>query len=203
MSHPVDHIKQYLDITPEMEDSLRAMMTEKSFRRGQSIMLPQKLQVAPPYIRKGSARSFYLHGGRDHTYSFAFDDEFISIPMSRLQDAEATVGIEFLEPTDAIFMPIHDLRSLFKDYEREHAAEIASYLMSNLLDHTREIETRLLALQSMSAIERYQWFIQRYPDVTGRATITQIASFLGVTKETLYRIRAGRYSGTGQKTTTK
>lgn len=94
MSHPIEHIKQYIDITPEMEDSLRAMMTEKRFRRGQSIMLPQKLQVAPPYIRKGSARSFYLHGGRDHTYSFAFDDEFVSIPMSRIQAADATVGIE-------------------------------------------------------------------------------------------------------------
>lgn len=48
-------------------------------------------------------------------------------------------------------------------------------------------------LQNTSARERYQWVVDRYPRLLERSTVTQIASFLGVTKETLYRIRAGKY----------
>ena len=60
--------------------------------------------------------------------------------------------------------------------------------------HVLALEERLDALQTMSAEERYRWALKRYPRITECATLTQIASFLGVTKETLYRIKSGKYN---------
>lgn len=193
MAHPVDHISDHFDISPEMEHTLRSMMSERRFSRGEKILGRHELQSIAFYIRKGSARAYYLHTGREHTYSFAFDDEFVSVPMSLLKTPDATVAIEFLESTDVIFMPVTDMRTLIQDFGNEHMAEVASYIISILFEHSQLIEERLLVFQSMSAPERYQWLINMYPAILERATITQIASFLGVTKETLYRIRAGKY----------
>ncbi len=194
MAHPVDHIRQYLDITPEMETSLRSIMSERYFRRGEKFDGIHAFRSLAFYIRKGSARTFYHHMGREHTYSFSFDDEFISIPFSLfMHGSDGNVTIEFLENTELIFMPIADTRTLIQDYGNEHVAEVASYVISMLFEQYQTVEERMLVFQSMSASERYKWLISRYPKILERATITQIASYLGVTKETLYRIRSGKY----------
>lgn len=193
MSHPVDHIRARLGISAEMESAIRSMMTERHFRRGDTIMGHQELRRIAYYIRRGSARSYYTRMGCEHTYSFAFDDEFVSMPMAMLNTPDADIAIEFLEPTDVIFMPVADMREKFRDFSREHMAEVAGMLVSALYEHLQTVEERLLVFQSMGAAERFEWLINTYPTILERATITQIASFLGVTKETLYRIRAGKY----------
>lgn len=194
MADPIDHIRKHLDITPEIEYKLRSMMTESFFRRGQAIFSNHDLRSLAFFIRKGSARSFYLHAGKEHTYSFTLDDDFITIPMSlAAKDTEITMGIEFMEPTEVVFMPIPDLRNIIKNFGETHMAEVASYIISVLFEHSQMIEERLLVLQSLTATERYRWFAEKYPVILERANLTQIASFLGVTKETLYRIRGGKY----------
>lgn len=194
MADPIDHIRKHLDITPEIEDKLRNMMTESCFRRGQAMFSNHDLRSLAFFIRKGSARSFYLHAGKEHTYSFTLDDDFITIPMSIAGiDTPITMGVEFMETTEVVFIPIPDLRKVIKNYGESHMAEVASYIISVLFEHSQTLEERLLVLQSMTATERYRWFANKYPQILERANLTQIASFLGVTKETLYRIRGGKY----------
>lgn len=48
-------------------------------------------------------------------------------------------------------------------------------------------------MQTLNATQRYRWLINRYPRILESATTTQIASYLGLTKETLYRIRNNKY----------
>lgn len=197
MANLIDHIREHLDITQEMEDRLRMMITETHFRRGETIFSNHDLRSLAFFVRKGSARSFYLHSGREHTYSFTLDDDFITIPMSIANsDDEIIIGIEFMEPTDVMFIPIADMRTIIDNYGESNIAEVASYLISILFEYSRTIEERLMVLQSMSATERYQWFTNKYPAILERANLTQIASFLGITKETLYRIRSGKYKQT-------
>lgn len=169
-------------------------MSERQFRRGERFEGIHALRSLAFYIRKGSARTFYHHMGREHTYSFSFDDEFISMPFSLFRHVpDANVTVEFLENTELIFMPIDDTRKLIQNYGNEHVAEVASYVISMLFEQYQTVEERMLVFQSFSASERYNWLINRYPKILERATITQIASYLGVTKETLYRIRSGKY----------
>ena len=62
-----------------------------------------------------------------------------------------------------------------------------------MMAHVKYLEERVMLLQTASAPERYRWMEKRYPRVIERATMTQVASFLGITKETLYRIRSNKY----------
>lgn len=194
MADPIDHIRKHIDITSEMESSLRQMMSEAHFRRGQTKFSNHELRSLAFFIRKGSARSFYIHAGKEHTYSFTLDDDFITIPKAIANLVpDVTIGIEFMEPTEVVFIPIADMRTIINRYGHKHIAEVLSYMISVLFEHTQNIEEHMLVLQSLSATERYRWFTQKYPAILERASLTQIASFLGITKETLYRIRGGKY----------
>ena len=72
--------------------------------------------------------------------------------------------------------------------------EWTMFLNAILYEYAGYLEERLFNLYNASARERYEWVLRRYPRLGEVATTTQIASFLGITKETLYRIRGGKYS---------
>ena len=193
MGHPIDHIRTHLEIPPEMEQSLRSIMPQHTFKRGETISAISDMRSNVFYIQNGAARVYYLKSGKEHTYSFAFDDEFVTLSPYLWKTPDNIPTIEFLEPTEVIFVPIPGTHFLMQDYAREHLAEASTFLLTALIEHTHFLEERIFVLQTASATERYKWLINRYPKILERATITQIASYLGVTKETLYRIRAGKY----------
>ena len=67
----------------------------------------------------------------------------------------------------------------------------ASHLMAELItDHAIFLEERLYLLQFMSSKERYDALIKRVPEVSQKVSLTDIASFLGVSRETVSRIRS-------------
>jgi len=146
------------------------------------------------FIHKGSARVFYLRDGKEYTFSFSFEDEFIALPKFLLEKPDTITTIEFLEPSQVYVIPyIKDYESI-KEMTRKNIVDIAVFITTLLIEHTNRLEERLLLFQNASASDRFKWLIKRYPKILERASITQIASFLGVTKETLYRIRSNKYS---------
>lgn len=178
-------------LSPENEQKLRSLIEQRSFRRGEIINNHNNnMLIQSFYIVHGSARAYYTRNGKEHTYSFAFDDEFVMIPhMMTHHHSDSTMSIEFMEPTDVVFIPHARLRDSVSD----NPYEANLFQIAALRDYCRVLEERYLMLQNTSARERYQWVVDRYPRLLERSTITQIASFLGVTKETLYRIRSGKY----------
>ncbi len=193
MAHPIDHIRERIDISPEQEAALCSLMRRHTFRRGETLSALNDIRMYVFFIVKGSARVFYLRGSKERTFSFALDDEFVMLSRTLMDRPYSQMTIEFLEPTEVIFIPLSDMRTLMREMAVSHIAEISTVVMTALHELTLVLEERLLMFQSASAVERYNWFVGRYPKILERATITQIASFLGVTKETLYRIRAGKY----------
>lgn len=193
MLHPIDHLKKVLDLTPQQEESIRSMVEERSYRKGDRITALSDIRTHNIYITRGAARVFYVKGGKQHTFSFAFEGEFVSISVNLVDKPYSQLTIEFLEPTDVVLMPIDNIHLMVESLGKGHGKEIATMVITALLDLVRSLEERLLMLQGLSAKERYAWLLNRYPLILERATVTQIASFLGITKETLYRIRAGKY----------
>lgn len=177
----------------EIKEAIDEITTELTFRRGQTITAIANMRNNLYYLISGAARVFYLHGGKEHTYSFAFNNEFISLSHPLLNDSNLTVTIEFLENTTLMSIPLDGVERLLKDMNRDSAGKIMYNILSNVQSHMIHLEERILMLQTYSAPERYQWIINRYPLILERANISQIASYLGITKETLYRIRSGKY----------
>lgn len=193
MPNPIDRLSEYIHLSDELLSLLHSVTIEKHFKRGDTIEVDPETLPQTYFVRKGSARAFYIRNGRERTYSFAFDDEIVATPITLLKIPDTIMCIEFLEPTDMIIIPRQDVRKIMEQHNKAHSIELAFYFLNLLFDNTLRLEERLLMFQLMNATERYHWFVTTYPTVTERATLTQIASYLGIAKETLYRIRSGKY----------
>lgn len=193
MPHPVDHIIERIQISPELEQSIRDLVIERRYNRGDTISRRLDMRNYTFYIQHGAARVYYIAGGREHTFSFAIDDQFVSLANRLLNTPDSVMVIEFLEPTTVLFIPHAQMHATMEEFRSSHNEEMSLFVITALLEHQKILEERLIMLQTANAVKRFEWFQRRYPRILERATITQIASFLGVTKETLYRIRSGKY----------
>lgn len=192
MPHPVDILKRVFKLSPEILDKLHAKMKEKHMEKGSTIDGHKHIQQHTYYIKRGAARAYYMKDGKEHTMSFAFDDEYLMTHLV-LNSIDIPLSIKFMEDSDIIYIPIKSFRDEVKQEADVNTLEASMFLNTTLSLYNSYLEERIYTLQCMDATERYNWALKRYPRLLECATVTQIASFLGVTRETLYRIRSGKY----------
>jgi hypothetical protein len=198
MPHPIEILqKLHSDLPEDLIERVRDLMVEEHVKKGYCLEIPR---ITPGtgrsyYIKKGAARTYYIDKGREYTLSFAFDDDFIITNRLHGVMPSENVGVMFLEDTDMLVFTHSEIHhTIAKEGEqRTNPLEWTMFLNTVLYEYVGYLEDRLFYLYNASARERYDWALKRYPRLGDVATITQIASFLGVTKETLYRIKGGKY----------
>ncbi len=184
----IDHISAQLHLTPLMKERLKSLTTILKFKKGDTLGQENGgIRGRFFLIKSGAARIYYLKDGKDITTWFAFENDLLISLRSKFSRQEYPEVIEFLEDTEVIAV---------QRVSHEKPDNISVYVMANriLLAYCQFLEERVIILQHKTARERYEWVITRYPHLLQRATLGQIASYLGITKETLYRIRSGKYS---------
>jgi len=192
--HPIEHIRKFASLTPDIEQRLLGMMRQKHYDKGETLQGQQTLQANTFYLMSGSTRLFYTQGGREHTVSFAFSDQFVVVPPYFAERYGDTLAVQFLEPSSLIFIPNRTVRNQLKESGVVDPNEGLIFLSAALLQYSNSLEERVDVMQTLNAPERYAWAIRRFPRLTECASTAQIASFLGLTKETLYRIKNGHYA---------
>lgn len=136
------------------------------------------------YIARGSARAYLLKDGRDVSDWFAFENEFVSSINSFFANVPSPHFIETIEP------------SLLLELQRDKVLELAekypafSRLEKKILvDTLLKLQYRIAAMQFETAQQKYLRLLAVRPDIADRIPVTHMASYLGITIETLSRIR--------------
>lgn len=191
--HPIEHIRRFATLSPEVEQRLLAVMKRVQFAKGETLQGHSTLNSNAFYLERGASRLFYTRGGKEHTISFAFDDRFVVVPPSLLERTGDTLALQFLEPSTLIFIPHESVRNQLEAPGVVDSTEGLLFMNAALLHYATYLEDRVDVMQTLSAPERYAWALKRFPRLNECATTTQIASYLGLTKETLYRIKSGKY----------
>lgn len=194
MAHPEENIRELFRLSPADKSVLIDCIEEKSFRRGERIEARSLMRAYGYYVESGMVRVFYVSRGCEHTFSFALEGEYVVPAHLLLNDPDSVMCIEFLEPTTVILLSHRLLEKNIEAILPQRAREVIEFIMHGLLGHINFLEERVMMFQTATATERYRWMEQRYPRVLERATMTQVASFLGLTKETIYRIRSKKYN---------
>jgi CRP-like cAMP-binding protein len=140
------------------------------------------------FIRKGSARAFFFdHDGREHTTWFMGANDLMISVYSFYTQKPAAENIELLEDSVLLSMTWDQLQTIY--------AEFPEYNFHGRLVTEKyyiQSEERAILLRTKNPAERYQLLLEKYPGILQTAALGQIASFLGITQETLSRIRARR-----------
>ena len=192
MSHPLDILRNIFNLSPDLIEKLNGKIKEMHMPKGSTIDGNKNIQQNTYYISHGAARAYYTKDGKEHTMSFAFDDEYLMTHVV-LNSIDIPLSIKFMEDSYIFAIPIRSLSREMKQNADANMLEASMLLNSTLTVYNTYLEERIFTLQCMDATERYTWVLKRYPRLLEYATVTQIASFLGVTRETLYRIRSGKY----------
>ncbi|MDZ7900474.1 MAG: Crp/Fnr family transcriptional regulator [Arcicella sp.] len=135
-------------------------------------------------IEKGCCRTYLESGGREITTSFGIDLNIVCSPYSYLSQTPSTESIQTLEDTKCYFFSYANIQILLAEYV-EFNVLVRKVYESFLLN-----EINLLnSIRSMSAFERYEHFMEKTPQVLQRVPLRHLASFLGMSQETLSRMR--------------
>ena len=156
----------------------------KAFKKGHIIQYEGDIKASTIYVKKGLLRSYIIDGkGKEHIYMFAPENWIVA-------DLEA---LEFHEPVQLFIDCLEDSEVILfdKDYifnanlPKEKIAENTQLLYRRI----GKLQRRVLMLLGSSAAERYNYFLNTYPELPNRVPQRMIATYLGITPQALSTIR--------------
>jgi CRP-like cAMP-binding protein len=137
------------------------------------------------FVCAGALRAFYIDkDARESTIMFAVADWWITDMYCFLEQRPAMLNIETIENSSILQLSKKDLNTLY--HEVPKFEKFFRIIMQNA--YTRE-QLRIIQTLSLSAEERYDNFLSKYPQIVKQVTQKQIASYLGITPEFLSAIR--------------
>ena len=169
------------------EGSLNAIVKYSSFLKsikGTKLISEGERHHYIYLIMKGSVKSYYSKDSKEVCVWFSLENEIIGT-TSTIQGDTSKETIELLEDSELIKLNIKKIKEL-----TQTDLSISNVLNSLWEEHATFLEERLYQLQFMNSQERYKALIKDNPEILQRVSLTDIASFLGVSRETLSRIRA-------------
>lgn len=138
------------------------------------------------YLEKGLARMFYYNeAGKDITYAFFSEGNFMAPSESFLEKKPSVYSIELVEDAELRYVSSDGLDRLLAQYPV--LEKIKSHILAHFLFQANR---RIVALQFQNAQQRYETLETDQGNILQRAPLGHIASYLGITQETLSRIRA-------------
>jgi CRP/FNR family transcriptional regulator, anaerobic regulatory protein len=139
------------------------------------------------FIERGLLRYFLLHEGLDITKDFAVDTQnpFCTSYTSFMLMRPSEIWIEALEPSQVLVWERSDVIPLFEEHP---AWQRFAKIMSDRLFFRKE--RREIELLKSTAEERYLSFLKDFPGLSQRVPQYHIASYLGITPESLSRLRS-------------
>lgn len=143
-----------------------------------------KICTTSYFIQKGLLRTYFIKDGKEISEYFCCENEWINSPKSFMQRKVDIYAIDAIEDTVVFGLHASDLVFLFENFpEMERYARLS---MGTVLGHLIE---RITNLRFTNAKEKYDHFCEVYHDVYHRIPLGMVATYLGITQETLSRIR--------------
>jgi len=136
------------------------------------------------YVKSGLLRSYFELDSRETTTFFATPGTIAGDLHSFLKKIPSIESITALEETEVFCIKRSALYSLYEGNWKWQ--QVGRLLMEH---YYVESEERTIRLQSKSALELYEYFVKQHPEIIRSAPLAYIASYLGMTPETLSRIR--------------
>lgn len=158
----------------------------RHLKKGEFVVRIGEVQNDVYFLETGIARGYFLDvNGKDVTDCFGFRCGTAAVSFGQLEvDVPSSMTIEMLEDGRFFCVPISIVIRLQKNYEE------AMTLYNQLLIAAMKAHWELKrVLNSCTAVQRYQWFLDEYPGLIGKVSNKYIASFLGITPVTLSRLR--------------
>ena len=179
------YLKEHAGVTEEQLQQFEGEIQKRTIEKYEILLDKGHVCDHFFYVEEGLLR-FYSIGkdGKEHILEFAPEKWLVVDRASFYFDEPSEFYIDAIEPTTVTV-----LDEEFINIASEISPQFRKYNERILQNHIRHLQNRINRLIGTSAEERYLEFLKKYSDVTSRVPQWMIASFLGITPESLSRIR--------------
>ncbi len=163
---------------------LRQVSTVQTLLKGDFVLKEGAVSSGIYFVSSGLVRIYYHKHDKDISEWFAFDQEFCFSIISYFKQVPSVLILQCLEDSEVITISRKGLDELRNS--NFEIANLAYDLVSGSLILSQE---RMASLQFETALQRYESLMKQHPTMLQRVPLHFIASYLGVSSETLSRIR--------------
>jgi len=182
----IKNLGKYVALTPAEGIIIESLFTHKKFRKRQYILQEGDTCRHETLVITGLTRTYEVdEKGQEHVVQFGLEDWWVGDLYSFLSETPTKYNIDCLEDTEVLQVTRPNLELLYQQVpklERHFRIVIQNAFIAS----TKRVASSL----TKNAAERYNEFIARYPQIDQRVPNHQIASYLGITPQSLSRIRA-------------
>jgi CRP-like cAMP-binding protein len=180
-----EHFEKFIKLSENLKSELTKRIKPIVFQKGELVLNANNISKESYFINKGILRTYFIKDGKEISEYFSGIDEWVNSPKSFMQRKKDIYYIDAIENTEAFCIQVNDLVYLFENYpDMERYARLS---MGTVFGHFME---RITSIRFTSAKERYNHFQKTYANIYHRIPLGMVASYLGITQETLSRIRA-------------
>ena len=182
----LDYIKKHIDLTVEEETILLSKIVHRNYLKDQYIAQQGDICKTVNFIISGCTKTFYMDlEGQEHIVMFSIEDWWTSDLGSFITQTPADFNVQCLENTQLIQFTYDNLEELYKEIPK------LERLFRKIVERAfTASQKRIIRNFSLTAKERYQIFKKDKPKIDQRVPQYMIASYLGVTKEFLSKIKS-------------
>ncbi len=182
----LNYISKYIDLTEEEQAILLSKIKYRKYQKGQYILQQGDVCKISCFILKGCAKSYHIDKeGQEHIINFCIEDWWASDLGSLISQDPSDFNIQCIETTEVLQFTYNDQESLVNEIpkmERLFRKMLERALVSS--------QKRIVRNFSLTAKERYLYFKEQNPSIDQRVPQYMIASYLGMTKEFLSKIKS-------------
>jgi CRP-like cAMP-binding protein len=180
-----EHFKIKVPLTEEEQEFIKKYLTVKKLRKRQYLLQEGDVCKAVAFVERGVMRLYRVNeDSTEHIVAFALEGSFMTDLYCFLTNEPFTYNIDAIEDSELVLItrPANDeLRKLASKYQE--------FIFQETSEAYIQLERRITSTISLGLEERYKDLTSNYPGILQRIPQHMIASYMGLTPETLSRIR--------------
>ncbi len=160
-------------------------MEQQHFVKNELLLTENKICRHLYFLEQGALRGFYSLEGKEITHWFGFENDFVTSFHSFITQQPSVENIQFMESSIVWSISKDKLNGLLDQFH-----EIEKLVRIVYEKYYIRLEERFVNAQFSTATERYKELLEQNPGMINRVPLGYIASYLGISQETLSRTRS-------------
>lgn len=182
----LNYINQYVTLTEQEVSILSTHVSSRKYLKGQYILQQGDISKTECFIVSGCTKMFYVNNeGQEYTILFSIENWWTSDLGSFISQTPSDFNVQCIEDTEIIQFSYNTIETLFTQIpklERLFRKIVEKAFVAS--------QKRIVRNFSMSAKQRYLEFKTSYPEIEQRIPQYMVASYLGISKEFLSKIKS-------------